>query len=220
MRRSRLLADSEFKPESLRVTERIRDEIIDGVRAPGSRLVERELAEELGVSRLPIRDALHILANEGLITPRPRTWAVVREFSASDIADLQEVREAMEVMTFKLAAQRHTRNGLDELRAVLETEIEASKKQDYVTARRAGAKFHELVVGLAGNELLIELQAGLSSRMRWLLSQHDDLEIMAEEHAQILEAMASRNLELVERLVLQHIATSKGSVDEKRASMQ
>ncbi|WP_246055313.1 GntR family transcriptional regulator [Glutamicibacter uratoxydans] len=214
------MADSEFKPESLRVTERIRDEIIDGVRAPGSRLVERELAEELGVSRLPIRDALHILANEGLITPRPRTWAVVREFSASDIADLQEVREAMEVMTFKLAAQRHTRNGLDELRAVLETEIEASKKQDYVTARRAGAKFHELVVGLAGNELLIELQAGLSSRMRWLLSQHDDLEIMAEEHAQILEAMASRNLELVERLVLQHIATSKGSVDEKRASMQ
>ncbi len=220
MRRDRLLADSEFKPESLRVTERIRDEIIDGVRAPGSRLVERELAEELGVSRLPIRDALHILANEGLITPRPRTWAVVREFSASDIADLQEVREAMEVMTFKLAAQRHTRSNLEELRAVLETEIEASKRQDFVTARRAGAKFHEVVVNLAGNELLIEMQATLSSRMRWLLSQHDDLEIMAEEHVQILEALASRNLELVERLVLQHITTSKGVIDEKRSSMQ
>ncbi|WP_313810519.1 GntR family transcriptional regulator [Glutamicibacter sp.] len=214
------MADSEFKPESLRVTERIRDEIIDGVRAPGSRLVERELAEELGVSRLPIRDALHILANEGLITPRPRTWAVVREFSASDIADLQEVREAMEVMTFKLAAQRHTRSNLEELRAVLETEIEASKRQDFVTARRAGAKFHEVVVNLAGNELLIEMQATLSSRMRWLLSQHDDLEIMAEEHVQILEALASRNLELVERLVLQHITTSKGVIDEKRSSMQ
>ncbi len=126
----------------------------------------------------------------------------------------------MEVMTFKLAAQRHTRSNLEELRAVLETEIEASKRQDFVTARRAGAKFHEVVVNLAGNELLIEMQATLSSRMRWLLSQHDDLEIMAEEHVQILEALASRNLELVERLVLQHITTSKGVIDEKRSSMQ
>lgn len=218
MQRGNLVAESEFKPESLRVTEQIRDEIIDGVRAPGSRLVERELAEELGVSRLPIRDALHILASEGLITPRPRTWAVVREFTPSDIADLQEVREAMEVMIFRLAAQRHTRANLVELREVVDAEIEASKGKDFVTARRAGAKFHELVVGFAGNELLSELQATLSSRMRWLLSQHDDLEVMANEHEQILEAMASRNLELIERLVLQHITTSKGSVDEKHAA--
>ena len=77
-----------FEPESERVTRRLRDEILDGVRGPGDRLVERDLAAELGVSRVPVRDALRALAAEGLVTPRPRSWAVVREFTASDVADL------------------------------------------------------------------------------------------------------------------------------------
>ena len=78
-----MTASGGFTPESERVTRRLRDEIIDGVRAPGSRLVERELAESLGVSRLPVREALKTLVAEGLVTPRPRSWAVVREFTTS-----------------------------------------------------------------------------------------------------------------------------------------
>ncbi|MEU8527577.1 GntR family transcriptional regulator, partial [Streptomyces sp. NPDC048629] len=67
----------EFEPESERVTRQLRDEILDGVREPGSKLVERDLAAQLGVSRVPVRDALRVLVAEGLVTPRPRTWAVV-----------------------------------------------------------------------------------------------------------------------------------------------
>ena len=198
-----------FEPESVRVTDQLRDQIIDGVRLPGSKLVERDLAEELGVSRLPIRDALKTLVTEGMVTPRPRTWAVVREFTASDIADLSEVRASLELLTFKLAAQRNTREGLAELRRVLDEEHAGAAAGDAVGARRAGARFHETVTKLAGNDLLVELQGTLSSRMRWLLSQHDDLEAMAAEHERLFDAIARRDVESMDELVLGHLETSK-----------
>lgn len=197
------------EPESVRVTRRIRDEILDGAREPGSKLVERDLAAELGVSRVPVRDALKTLVAEGLVTPRPRTWAVVREFTPSDIADLQEVRAALEALTFRLAAIRHTRAGLDRLRSALDAESEAAEAGDAVTARRAAADFHEVVTALAGNELLNELEQTLRSRMRWLLGQHDDLVRVAEEHQQLYIAIARRDVAMVETLVLSHMESAR-----------
>ena len=73
------------RSEAIRVADRIRDDILDGFRLPGDRLVERTIAEELGVSRVPVREALKALVAEGLVTLRPRTWAIVREFSVGDI---------------------------------------------------------------------------------------------------------------------------------------
>ncbi|GAA3702766.1 GntR family transcriptional regulator [Zhihengliuella alba] len=200
---------TEFKPESVRVTEQLRNEIVDGARAPGSKLVERDLAEELGVSRLPVREALQSLVAEGLVTPRPRSWAIVREFTASDIADLIEVRAALEVLTFRLAAQRRTRAALEDLKQALEEELAAAKAGEAVAARRAGVRFHEIVTRMAGNDLLLEVQGSLSARMRWLLSQHHDLEGIAAEHAELYDALARRDASVMEALVLQHLETSR-----------
>ncbi|MER6504890.1 GntR family transcriptional regulator [Streptomyces sp. NPDC001455] len=206
-----------FEPESERVTRQLRDQIIDGARAPGSRLVERELAAELGVSRLPIREALRALVTEGLVTPRPRTWAVVREFTPTDIADLDEVRTALETLTFRLAAQRRTRAGLAKLRADLDAELSAAHEGDAVRARRAAADFHETVTSLADNELLNELGGTLRSRMRWLLGQHDDLVEVAEEHEDLYEAIADRDVPRVEELVMKHMVTSRSAARRKHA---
>lgn len=197
-----------FEPESERVIRQLRNQIIDGVRPAGSRLVERELATELGVSRVPVRDALRALTTEGLVTQRPRTWAVVREFTASDVADLSEVRSAFEVLAFRLAATRHTRLGLVQLRAHLDVELSAAKVGDAIRARRAAADFHETVTALAGNDLLAELAHTLRSRMRWLLAQHDDLAVVAAEHEALYDAVAARDLGQVERLARDHLASS------------
>ncbi|MCK7626611.1 GntR family transcriptional regulator [Streptomyces sp. RS10V-4] len=205
-----------FEPESERITRQLRDEIIDGVREPGSRLVERDLAAELGVSRLPVRDALKALVTEGLVTPRPRTWAVVREFTPSDITDLNEVRSALETLAFRLAAQRRTRAGLARLRADLDAELAAAREGDAVRARRAAADFHETVISLADNELLNELERTLRSRMRWLLGQHDDLMAMAQEHEQLYGALADRDVARVEELVSQHLASGRSAVTAHR----
>ncbi|CAL9351423.1 MULTISPECIES: GntR family transcriptional regulator [Streptomyces] len=206
-----MAASGGFTPESERVTRRLRDEIIDGVRAPGSRLVERELAESLGVSRLPVREALKTLVAEGLVTPRPRSWAVVREFTTSDIADLDEVRSGLETLGFRLAAQRHTREGLERLRATVDAELDAARANDAVRARRAAADFHETVVSLAANELLNELERVLRSRLRWLLGQHDDLLAVALEHDALYRAIAARDVDRVQELVLHHLASSRSA---------
>lgn len=209
------MTDKKFEPESVRAIERIRNEIINGVRPPGSRLVERELAEVLGISRLPIRDALRVLVTEGLVTPRPRSWATVREFTATDIADLLEVRGALETMAFSLAARRANEAGLARLRKVLDEELVAAKALNFAEARHAGAEFHQVVVELSGNLLLVELQNSLASRLRWLLAQHDDLSDMASEHERLYEAMTQRDVQKVHELVLRHLETSRGRVNHK-----
>jgi DNA-binding GntR family transcriptional regulator len=153
-----------------------------------------------------------VLVAEGLVTPRPRTWAVVREFTPTDIADLNEVREALEVMTFRLAAQRRDRAGLGQLRAKLDQELTAARAGDAVRARRAAADFHETVTSMAANELLSELEVTLRSRMRWLLGQHDDLLAMALEHEALYGAIEDRNVALVEELVVEHLESSRRAI--------
>ncbi len=207
---------SGFEPESERVTRQLRDEILDGVRAPGDRLVERDLAAELGVSRVPVRDALRALVAEGLVTPRPRSWAVVREFTASDVADLNEVRAAVEPLAFRLAAQRRTRPGLDRLGAAVDAERAAARAGDAVGAHRAAADFHEIVTALAANELLSELERTMRSRMRWLLGQHGDLITIAEQHADLYAAIAERDVARVEALATEHLATGQAMAREHR----
>ncbi|WP_309132531.1 GntR family transcriptional regulator [Brevibacterium sp.] len=191
------------------MTTALRDEIIDGIRKPGSRLVERDLAMDLGVSRVPIREALKQLASEGLVTPRPNTWSTVREFTTSDIADLNEVLSAFEVMTFELAAQRHTRETLSELETVVRRGLEFAERGDAIGARRAAADFHEIVTKISGNALLVEIGGLLSSRKRWLLSQHDDLSHVAEEHSGLFDAIARRDVGGIKSLVLEHLESSQ-----------
>ncbi|MCQ4194198.1 GntR family transcriptional regulator [Streptomyces parvulus] len=215
-----MAASEGFMPESERVTRHLRDEIVDGVRRPGSRLVERELAEALGVSRLPVREALRTLVSEGLVTPRPRTWAVVREFTTSDIADLDEVRSGLETLAFRLAAVRHTREGLERLRATVDAELDAARADDAVAARRSAADFHQTVISLAANELLNELERVLRSRLRWLMGQHDDLMAVALEHEALYRAIAERDVERVQELVLHHQSTSRSAALSHHAREQ
>lgn len=202
---SRKLEPDETESEFVRATRRIRDDILDGTRAPGSKLIERELAAELGVSRVPVREALKTLIAEGLVTPRPRTWATVREFTPADVADLNEVRSALEVLTFRLAANRHSREGLHRLREALDEEQAAARSGDSQRARRAAADFHEVVTTLAGNELLLELDGTLRSRIRWLLVQHEDVDQVVAEHQALYDAIAVRDVGRVSTLILAHM---------------
>ncbi|WP_350274420.1 GntR family transcriptional regulator [Kribbella sp. HUAS MG21] len=195
--------------ETERVTRQLRDEILDGVRQPGERLVERELAAALEVSRVPVREALKALVGEGLVTLRPRSWAVVRTFTDSDIADLSEVRAAFEPLTFRLAAERRTREGLDRLQGVLDEQLSAAHAGNALVARRKAADFHEIVTELASNELLVEIERPLRSRMRWLLTRHDDLIAVAEQHRELFTAIANRDVAEAERLAGEHLARSR-----------
>lgn len=204
--------------ESVRVARLLRDDIILGRRAPGSRLVERDLAAELQVSRLPVREAIRTLVAEGIVVARPRTWAVVREFTQRDVQDFSEVREAIETLIFVFAAERHDAAGLQRLRDAYERELAAARSNEAEAARVAAGEFHEVAAELAGNDMLYELIGVFVTRLRWLFGQHDDLLGMAEEHRLILEAVAARDVELVRRLVPSHLANGRAAAERRLSS--
>lgn len=199
----------EFTPEAARVARELREQIIDGRRAPGSKLVEREIGEDMGVSRVPVRDALKVLISEGLAVARPFSWAVVWQATASDIDDLIEVRSAIETLSFELAATRATPEGLDELAADLAREREASQRGDAVGARRAATDFHATITRIGGNALLRELFLVTDGRMRWLLAQHDDLDEMLSEHEAIYRAIKDGDARQATRLAKKHVVASR-----------
>lgn len=204
--------------ESVRVTRILRDDIILGRRAPGSRLVERDIAAELNVSRLPVREAIRTLVGEGVVVARPRTWAVVREFTQQDIQDFGEVRKSIETPIFVFAAERHTAAGIARLRAAYEREHAAAVIGDVEAARIAAGEFHEISAELAGNEMLGELIGVFITRLRWLFGQHDDLLGMAEEHRVILDAVAGRDVETLRWLIPQHLASGQATAERRLAS--
>ncbi|MFK4761183.1 GntR family transcriptional regulator [Microbacterium sp. ZW T5_45] len=195
--------------ESVRVTSVLREDIILGRRRPGSRLVERDIAAELQVSRLPVREAIRTLAAEGIVVSRPRTWAVVREFTHRDIQEFGEVREAIETLIFVFAAQRHDEAGLEQLREVLVREQAAAEAREEDAARIAASDFHEVASRLAGNAMLNELIEVFVTRLRWLFGQHDDLIGMAEEHRRIFEAVERRDVDALRVLIPAHLAAGQ-----------
>ncbi len=201
--------------ESVRVTRILRDDIILGRRAPGSRLVERDIAAELHVSRLPVREAIRTLVAEGVVVARPRTWAVVREFTRRDIQDFGEVREAVETLIFVFAAQRHTPEGLARLRDAYEREAAAAEAGEVDAARVAAAEFHEITVELAGNEMLGELIGVFITRLRWLFGQHENLVAMAEEHRVILEALTARDVDTLRELIPSHLRSGQAAAEAR-----
>ncbi len=207
-----------FEPEPQRVARALRDQIVVGERAPGSKLVERDLADELGVSRVPVREALRLLVAEGLVTPRPRTWAVVRTFTDDDVDDLLDVRAALEGLAARRAAEHRDPSRLGALADALGREDDAARRGDAVAARRAAADFHEALLAAAGNTVLDEVTAVTASRARWLLGQHEDLAQMAGEHRLLLEAIRAGDVEGAARTVAAHLRTSRSAVASLRSA--
>src|SRR5690606_14423176 len=203
--------------ESERVTAWLRDSILDGERAPGSRLIERDLAADCGASRVPVRDALKALETEGLVVLRPNTWAIVREFTGEDIRHLEEIRSALEPLAFRLAAQRHDAEAMDALERALEGERSAAEAGDAVAARRCAADFHEAASRAAGNPLLDGMMRTVASQMRWVLSQHDDLVDVTDHHDELLNAIRMRDARRAEELAVRHASLGRTWREERSA---
>jgi len=201
--------------ESVRVANALRDEIVLGRRPPGSRLVERDIAAELGVSRLPVREAIRALGAEGIVVSRPRTGATVREFTIKDIRDFAEFREAIETLAFVLAAQRHDADGAALMQGILERERSAAAAGDTARAHAAAAEFHLTAVALSGNEVLGDVGRTYVTRLRWLFGRHDSLSGMADEHRVILDAFLARDVEKLSVLIPQHLEQGREAAERR-----
>ncbi|MDP9444725.1 MAG: GntR family transcriptional regulator [Actinomycetota bacterium] len=144
--------------------------IIEGVLEPGRRLTEGDLAERLGVSRNPVREALNGLSRAGWVELRPRQGAYVRRQTAEEGDQFFQVRRLLEIESARLAARRTTPESVPSLKALLEVGWAALEARDEAALLTANSKFHAEVVALSGNQVLAEILGFLDKRLRWYFS--------------------------------------------------
>ena len=173
------------------IRDTLRTRIFEGHYAPGARMVERDLAAEFHVSRLPVREALRMLQQEGLLTERATRGSVVTALEEKDVDDLFDVRIALEVLTCRLAAERATPEDLKGLRRLVEQAEEALTRGNLADAHRFNSEFHDELTRIADNTFLRTALEPLQGRMHWLFRHVRDLPELIREHRQLLEAIAS-----------------------------
>ncbi|WP_128377779.1 GntR family transcriptional regulator [Streptomyces cavernae] len=188
-----------------RVLVELRQDIIAGRLRPGDRLVERELAERFGVSRVPVREAIRALVGEGFVhfeTPR-RT--VVRRLTPTDVKELFELREALEVYATGLAAARATPQALADLSMLLEEAAAATAVGDAEAITDINTRFHDRILAMAGNGLLISVMDPVDGRLRWLTRRNEEWPQLLAEHRELYEAIASGDPDKARAHALAHV---------------
>ncbi|MFC8511295.1 GntR family transcriptional regulator [Streptomyces sp. NPDC057411] len=187
------------------VCEGLRDRIITGRLKPGDRLVEREVAEDFGVSRVPVREAIRILIGEGFLQTVSQRRIVVREMTRQDVDNLFDMREALEVLAVRRASERATLTELDALARLLARARAATDSGGPEELSRANAAFHAHIVRMSRNDLLVTALESLEGRLRWLFQQIDEPESLWEEHRLLYEAIAAGDADAAEDYALHHV---------------
>ncbi|MBL1079100.1 GntR family transcriptional regulator [Nocardia sp. 2] len=200
-------------PGSLRhrAYDSIRDRIVGVEWRPGQRLVERDLAAELEVSRIPLREALRMLAAEGLVLLVPGKGALVAPFTPDDVNHLFDVREALESLAARLAAARATPDTVTPLKTTLAEARSATKSGDLPRIAAANAAFHADIIELAGNPLLSIQMRPLAARTEWLfrLTASRDAAEQCSEHEALYTLIASGRGEEAAACAFAHVAAGR-----------
>ncbi|MCL6478001.1 MAG: GntR family transcriptional regulator [Peptococcaceae bacterium] len=205
-----------YKPLRELVFESLREAIIHGRLKPGERLMEIQLAEEMGVSRTPVREAIRKLELEGFVVMIPRKGAYVSGISVKDIVDVFEVRAALEALAAGLAAERITAEELENLERSLVQISEVSDRQDLNAMVETDTNFHELLYKASRNQRLFQIVTHLKEQIQRFrttsLSQPGRSKDALNEHRRIVEAISERNVEMAQALAREHIENAEQSL--------
>lgn len=212
-RRSSRITSSAELPISQRAYLAVKEAILNGDLPPGSRLVELALADDLGMSRTPVREALNRLLAEELAVVDPMRGMIVKPFDAREVEDFYTLREVLDGLAAKLAAQRISQDQLIRLGALVERMELATEKGDEKALVHANVLFHETIFDASANQRLLSLGRTLSDFVRRLSSvafsdPERDREV-AREHRAILDALESRDPEQAERCAREHMAHAR-----------
>lgn len=189
------------------VTKALRDRILSGDIPLGERLIEGRLSEELGVSRMPVREALRELAAEGIVTIEPRRGASVTTFTEEQKRELVEVRATLESLNARLAAKRHDPEQIAELQRILDEGTRLTDTDDAAALSRQNFRFHEAIGKVAGNSVLQDTIRSLRDRTAMIfapISRQRGKENW-QEHTAILRAVIDGDTELASLLAARHV---------------
>ena len=202
------LADA---PLYQRVAERLRERIVSHAMAPGSWIDEQALTAELGISRTPLREALKVLAAEGLVTMKLRRGAYVTEVSERDQSEVFHLLALLESDAAAVVAAQASDAEIAELGALHRTLEDSVADRDAFFA--ANERFHMRLLEIAGNRWRNQVVGDLRKVMKLYrhhsLFKHGRLEASLKEHRKIMAALKARNAPLVQQLMQQHLAKGK-----------
>lgn len=204
------------RPLHEEATDRLRDLIVQGTLAPGSRLNERLLTEQLGVSRTPLREAFKVLATEGLVELLPNRGAIVSEIDATRIAETLAVMGALEALAGELACAAATDGQINEIRSLHQEMLANHARGDLAGYFKFNQAIHLKIVKYSGNAVLYQTYRHLNAnvrRARYManLSQ-ERWDAAVREHGEILEALGSRDVARIRALLAEHLAHKLASV--------
>jgi len=182
------------KPLREMVYEELKMQILKGSIIPGTRMMEVDLAEEMGVSRTPIREAIRKLEKEGLVTIEPRRGAYASMISTEDMVEILEVRQDLEGLAAFFAADRMTDEQMQELRQVSDSYNEAVRQGNMEAMIRHDTRFHHIIVESCRNKILVQMIEQLQELvLRFRYIYYDNFkraENMPEEHEAIVAAIS------------------------------
>lgn len=201
---------------------RLRQLIVEGAIAPGAKLNERELAEQLQVSRTPLREAIKMLAAEGLVELLPNRGAVATLLSPQDVADTFEVIAGLEEQSGALAAQRIGEQELAEIRALHYEMLAAYTRRDLSTYYRLNAQIHDRINAAARNPVLTRTYRQVNARLQALRfrSNFDERKWQraVAEHEAMVERLAARDAAGLRTLMRQHLEHKRDAVLEQMSA--
>ncbi|MFS8499517.1 MAG: GntR family transcriptional regulator [Micromonosporaceae bacterium] len=202
------------EPYSEQVAQILRRSILSGHYGPGQRLNEVEISTSLGISRSPIREGLRKLADEGLVVLKPGRGAFVASFAATEVQELMELRQALDVMAARLAAQRATEAQMADIQRSLEAATAALKGGEPVPPW--SSDFHLLILRASGNRRIAERGAEVHQQLRLVRfrsgSSADRTQEAHDEHQAILDAIRARDVELAGRRMQDHLAAAAAHI--------
>jgi DNA-binding GntR family transcriptional regulator len=200
-------------PSSELVYRRLKEQIISGDMAPGSRLIELNIAADFGVSRTPVREALKRLAAENLVLADPARGMIVHAPDTGEIEDVFIVREALDGLAARLAAHRITPSELARLRLIVDTMREAIKAERREQILISNQRFHDVIYSAAGNPMLARVASDLRDFVRRFttlpFASPDRVEHVLSEHEQILAALEAHDPEAAQRASDGHLDAAR-----------
>lgn len=196
-----------------KVAQQLRTLLVEGRIAPGAKLNERELAQACAVSRTPLREAIRMLAAEGLVVLLPNRGAAAVDLSEDDIAHTFELIAGLEGLSGELAAQRISDEALNEIRAMNLEMHAAFLRQDLSTYYRINAAIHQAINAAAGNPVLIDTYTQVNARLQALrFRSNQDAEKWQkalQEHDAMVKALEARDAAGLRDLLVAHLHSKR-----------
>ncbi|ADL03156.1 GntR family transcriptional regulator [Lacrimispora saccharolytica] len=209
---------NEYLPLRDVVFNTLRQAILKGELAPGERLMEIQLAERLGVSRTPIREAIRKLELEGLVLMVPRKGAEVAKISEKSLRDVLEVRRSLEELAIELACQRMNREAVDELEKKQEEFKNAVENGNAMEIAETDEAYHDVIYKGTCNDRLVQMINNLREQMyRYRLEyikDEDKRQILLLEHDNILKAVRQRKVQEAKEAMREHIDNQEITVSK------